>query len=226
MLKGNMFVRLHQDCFKNANKKQNELYSNLTVLQMKIMLSMLAYANMINSTNKHKSLITKFRIELIDIRKKGCLFENIKLSKNDFAETTSEIKHPYFESIIATKDAIEFKLNKMYVIEMNTAKCGYVYLKELMKYRSINQIKMHLQVAYFRTYKIPFYFAVNFLNISKNQSRKDKIRAIKNIFKSLNIKNECEYIFPKAREPKSNLHYNFVVKINDNSNCFDDNIFF
>lgn len=226
MLKDNMFARLHQDCFKNANAKQNELYSNLNVLQFKIMLSMLAYANMINATNKHKALVMKFRIELDQLRSKGSLFENIKLSKNDFAKLTNEIEHPYFEQIIATKDAIEFELKKMYVIEMNVSKCGYVMLKDIMSYKSINQIKMHLQIAFFGTYKMPFYFAVNFLNISKKQARKDQIRAIKSIFKSLNIKNDCEYIFPRPREPKNNLHYNFVVKKENNSNDFDDNIFF
>ncbi|HHC7292218.1 TPA: hypothetical protein ACN31Q_000458 [Vibrio campbellii] len=223
MLNEKTFVRINADCFKNANKKQIELYFDLDVAQLKIMFAMLAYANMINSIDKTKELKTKFSIELKNIRKKGSLFENIRLSKNDFAEKVNSIRHPYFESINATENSIEYTIKKSYLMDLNTSKSGYVELNDIMSYKSVNQIKMHLQLTYFGNYRIPFNFAINFLGISKNQARKDQIRAIKNVFKGLKIKNDCEYIFPKPREPKSNLHYNFIVIKKE---VFSDDIYF
>ena len=222
MLNKNMFIRINQDCFKNANKKQMELYFDLNVFQLKLVFAMLAYANMINSINKNKTYKTKFSIDLKNRRKEGSLFENMNISNKEFARKVNEIRHPYFESIVATENEIEFTIKKSYVMDLNTSKTGYIELKDIMSYKSVNQIKMHLQVTYFSDYRIPLYFAINFLGLSKKQSRKDQIRAIKNVFKGLKIDNECEYVFPKPREPKSNLHYNFIVKKKEKVIDFDN----
>ncbi len=210
MLTENMFIRVSQDCFKNANTKQAELYSSLDVIQLKIMFAMLAYANMINSVNRANQ--TEFSIPLKNFRKKGSLFKNIRLSKKELSEKVNEIKHPYFERIISSEKTINFNLKNKYLKDLNNSKSGYVEIKHLMGYKSISQIKMHMQLAYFVNYRIPLNFAINFLNISKKQSRKDQIRAIKNVFKSLKIENDCEYLFPKFREKKNELHYSFIVK--------------
>lgn len=226
MIKNNVFVKVHQDCFKNANKAQTELYMNLNVVEMKLVLVMLAHANMINSINKNRTLKTIFKISLKNCRKKDSILESFKYSKKELSEIINEIKHPYFEHIYCENEEICFELKKSYINELNTNKGGYVALKDVMRYKTVNQIKMHFQLTYFRAYKVPLYFAINFLDISKKQARKDQIRSIKNLFKSLKIENECEYFFPKAREQKTNLHYNFVVKIKEVKNNFDDNIFF
>lgn len=228
MIKKDMFVKLNNDCFKNANKKQAELYFNLNVFELKMILIMLAHANKMNTINKNKELSVKFKLGLDNMRKKDSLLNVFKLSKVKFAEKVSEIRHPYFEQIIATQNAkdnilIEFVLKKSYVLEMNTAKTGFVKLDGIMQYKSISKIKMHIQLSYFSNYRIPFNFAINFLDISKNQSRKDQIRSIKSIFKGLKIENDCEYIFPKPREPRDNLHYNFVIKT---KKSYKDDVYF
>ncbi|ODS12411.1 hypothetical protein [Vibrio scophthalmi] len=217
MIKKDTFVKLNSDCFKNANKKQAELYFNLNVFELKMVLVMLAHANKINTINKNKELSVKFKIELDNMRKKESLLNVFKLSKKEFAEKISEIRHPYFEQIIVSQTGennivIEFVLKRSYVLEMNTAKTGFVKLEGIMSYKSISKIKMHIQLSYFSNYRMPFNFAINFLDISKKQARKDQIRSIKSIFKGLKIENDCEYIFPKPREPKDNLHYNFLIK--------------
>ena len=223
MLSKKMFVKVNQDCFKNANKKQKELFLNLDVLQLKLMLIMLSYSNLINATDKQKTLKTKFKIDLKDFRKKGSLLENVRLTKKELSNKFNSIKHPYFESINASDDFVEFNLKKSYVMDLNTSKSGRIILNDIMSYKSVNQIKMHFQLAYFSNYRIPFYFAINYLGISKNQTRKDQIKAIKNVFKGLKIENDCEYIFPKPREPKDDLHYNFVIKT---KKSYTDDVYF
>lgn len=213
MLSNKLFIQLPNKCFHNGSKEQEELYSNLTTTELKLVFSLLARATLLRHVNEENQHQTTFNVPLTKLQSRDSLFYKLKKSKKQIIDMVDNIKHPYLSFQYENDDCINFTLNKKYILALaSLEKNALIDLADLMPYRSLSSIKLHLQLSYFPTYSLPLNFALNFLSVSKNQSRKEQIRSIKNKINTVSIMGSFKYHFPhRDGQTRTKKDYSFDI---------------
>lgn len=186
MLTKNLFLPIPSVCFKNKNVAQRKLYQASNPLELKFVFALIAHAMMIRTVAKSNEL--SFTLSLTNISSKKGLFGSKKLGLPAVRKILNKIDHPYicFKPLKLNADEIEYSLTDEYINDLykKAVHNKNITLSELMGYKNISVIKAHLQIAYFPCYKISFYGAVDFFNISKEARRSNQLVAIKRILNS------------------------------------------
>lgn len=187
MLTKNLFLPIPSVCFKNNNEAQRKLYQASNPLELKFVFALIAHAMMIRTVAKSNEL--SFTLSLTNISSKKGLFGSKKLGLPAVRKILNKIDHPYvcFKPLKLNADEIEYSLTDEYINDLykKAVHNKNITLSELMGYKNISAIKAHLQIAYFPCYKISFYGAVDFFNISI-KSHSNQLVAIKRILNSAN----------------------------------------
>ncbi|WP_019613503.1 hypothetical protein [Psychromonas ossibalaenae] len=186
MLTKNLFLPVPSVCFKNKNKAQHSLYQASNPLELKFVFALIAHAMMIRTVAKSNEL--SFTLSLKNISSKKGLFGTKKLSLTAVGKLLNNIDHPYLkiDTVMYADDEITYCLTEAYIKDLfkKATHNKNVTLSELMGYKNISAMKAHLQIGYFECYKISFYGAVDFFNISKEMSHSNQLVAIKRILGS------------------------------------------
>lgn len=221
MLTKNLFLPVPSVCFKNKNEAQSKLYQASNPLELKFVFALIAHAMMIRTVDKSNEL--SFKLSLTNISSKKGLFGSKKLKLIVVRELLNEIDHPYIkvESVLYGDDDIEYSLTEEYINDL--IKKGIhnknITLSELMGYKNISAIKAHMQIAYFECYKISFFGAIAFFNISEESTRSNQLIAIKRILRS--AKNGCIPIYHGETYDKK-TRYMIETPRRDDYQFFDD----
>jgi hypothetical protein len=126
---------------------------------------------------------------------------------------------PFFDSLSFSNKIVEFKLSDLYMKSALKRQFIKIDLMSLRSLTSLNTTKLVILTSlYPLSEKTPVRFIyLNFLldifNISKNMTRKDQIRAVKDVFKTLKKLEllEWDYIYPKkANDDKTLKAYSFI----------------
>jgi len=187
MLTKNLFLPVPSVCFKNNNKAQHRLYQARSPLELKFVFALIAHAMMIRTVAKSNEL--SFTLSLKNISSKKGLFGTKKLGLNGVRTLLRYIEHPYIsidQPIEHNATEVKFSLKKQYIDDLfkKPTHNKNITLSELMSYKNISVIKAHMQIAYFKCYKISFYGAVEFFDIPEKASRSNQLIAIKRILNS------------------------------------------
>lgn len=186
MLTKNLFLPVPSVCFKNKNEAQSKLYQASNPLELKFVFALIAHAMMIRTVTKSSEL--SFTLSLTNISSKKGLFGSKKLRLIVVRELLNEIDHPYIkvESVLYGDDDIEYSLTEEYINDLlkNAFHNKNITLSEVMGYKNISAIKAHMQIAYFKCFKISFFGAIAFFNISEESTRSNQLIAIKRILNS------------------------------------------
>jgi hypothetical protein len=196
MLSKQLFLRLPRACVVNNSDEQALLYpKNLAPFELKLVLSILAQANMSN-----EKIIENFDILLKDFKAEDSLFSWVKTSMLTVIKIINGIKHPFIYKLKCENGRINVTLSRLYrtliAQQLLDKKPVNVELEPLMAYKKVSSIKLHIQAKGFYPYKANFYFLVEFLGVSTNQRRKEQIRSIKNKIRTLNNVADFKYQYP------------------------------
>lgn len=181
--------------------------------------------NIINDVKNplHKSIFeikdnTRFKVFLYVLQKASVTFLTTKyhfgtfslksiLSKNSFLfdgrNTKNKIKslieelsgNSFFEYLKITNQTVSFCLTDEYKKALEYRAFTKIELNDFKDCKTIRQSKIKLLCASRPKGYLNLYYLFNILNIPRSSKRKDSIRTIKNVFKSLNI--SVEYHHPK-----------------------------
>lgn len=187
MLTKNLFLPVPSLCFKNKNKAQSHLYQARSPLELKFVFALIAHAMMIRTVDKSNEL--SFKVSLSNLSSKKGLFGSKKLGVNGVRKLLRNIDHPYLRidtPIEHQATEVEYSLTEQYINDLfkKATHNKNITLSELMGYKNISAMKAHMQIAYFKCYKISFYGAVDFFDISEDATRSNQLVAIKRILKS------------------------------------------
>ncbi|TEW53550.1 hypothetical protein E2R68_12075 [Psychromonas sp. RZ22] len=186
MLTKNLFIPIPSICFKNKNEAQRKLYQANNPLELKFVFALIAHAMMLRTVAKSNEL--SFKLSLKNLSSKKGLFGSKKLSLSAVKMLLNNIDHSYIKikKLTCGVDEVEYFLTEEYIKDLfkKATHNKNVTLSELMGYKNISAMKAHLQIGYFECYKISFYGAVDFFNISKEMSHSNQLVAIKRILNS------------------------------------------
>jgi len=196
-------------------KLYKELVNFKTNLELKVFIAVLAEATMILKTTKKQGKQTFSTVGFLGDNSflPGTLVEK-KLEK-----IINEMNTPFFDSLSFSNKIVEFKLSDLYMKSALKRQFIKIDLMRLKSLTSPNTTKLViLQSLYPFSEKNPKRFIyLNFLlevfNISKKMTRKDQIRAVKDVFRSLEKLEllNWEYIYPKkANDDKTLKAYSFI----------------
>lgn len=186
MLTKNLFLPIPSVCFKNQNEAQSKLYQASNPLELKFVFALIAHAMMIRTVEKSNEL--SFTLSLTNLSSKKGLFASKNLSLRAVLKVLSGIQHPYLclEPFMSNADEVAYRLTDQYINDLykKATHNKNITLSELMGYKNISAIKAHIQIAYFERYRISFFGAIDFFNISEKSTRSNQLIAIKRILSS------------------------------------------
>ncbi len=212
------FLAIPFDMMNTKHPLHKTLYKELvnfkTNLELKVFMAVLAEATMILKTTKKKGKQTFSTVGFLGDNSflPGSLVEK-KLEK-----IINEMNTPFFDNLSFSNKIVEFKLSDIYIKSALKRQFIKIDLMSLKSLTSPNTTKLLiLQSLYPFSEKNPKRFIyLNFLlevfNISKKMTRKDQIRAVKDVFRSLEKLEllQWEYIYPKkANDDKTLKAYSF-----------------
>jgi len=212
MLSKQLFLRLPRACVINNSEEQALLYpENLTPFQMKLVLGILAQANMSND-----KIIENFDVFLQNFKSQHSLFSWVKTSMSKVIEAIEGITHPFIHNITCANGRINVTISQLYrkliARQFLDEKPVNIELEALMAYKKVSSIKLHIQTKAFYPYRANFYFLVEFLGVSTNQCRKEQRRSIKNKIRTLNNAADFKYQYPvEISAPEKAGDYDFTI---------------
>jgi len=213
MLSKQLFLRLPRACVINNSEEQALLYpDNLTPFQMKLVLGILAQANMSND-----KIIENFDVFLQDFKSQHSLFSWVKTSMSKVIEAIEGISHPFIHNITCADGRINVTISQLYrkliARQFLDEKPVNIELEALMAYKKVSSIKLHIQTkGGFYPYRSNLYFLIEFLGVSTNQRRKEQIRSIKNKIRTVNNIADFKYQHPvEISAPEKSGDYDFTI---------------
>ncbi|WP_279142928.1 hypothetical protein [Photobacterium phosphoreum] len=195
----NNYTPLSKNIFKNGSKEQYAFFGELSTHSLKLKLILISDYYKRNS--KPNELIT---VKLKGHSSKNSLLFNSRLSISKLLEALDELKSDNIIDIKSYDNSdITYSLKEYWLDNV-----AYVDLVYLMPFKSTRKIKLYLLIDYYNNYNMPLYFAFNFLDYNNLKSaRKDNIKSIKNIIKSIDIVESVKYIY------KENVGLNYFFEI-------------
>lgn len=200
-------IALPSSFFTNGSELEKDFYKGFTdndsqELKLVLALVSLAYKNL------QKDFKKKNILEMSEISSKNSVFHDMKISKAQFINIFSNIKHSWFKYIRVVFNQenlndvkVYFELNddiKMLLLKEVTK---YTSFRHILSYRKVRHIKAHLKLEFFayenKPYNLYLNYACDFFDINKNGTYSNKIIQIKRIFKACKNCSDIEFLGKK-----------------------------
>ncbi len=212
------FLAVPYDMMNTKHPLHKELYKELvnfkTNLELKVFMAVLAAATMILKAAKKEGKQTFSTV--------GFLADNSflpgSLVEEELEKIINEMNTPFFDNLSFSNKTVEFKLSDIYIKSALKRQFIKINLMNLKSLRSLNTTKLVILTSLYpfseKNQKRFLYlnFLLEIFNVSKKMTRKDQLRAVKDVFislKKLELLN-WEYIYPKkVNDDKTLKAYSF-----------------
>lgn len=201
------FLALTNEIMKPKNNLHKYLFDFDDNVSFKVFLAILSLSTTIYKKNKRDNIQT-FSIAGI-LGKDSFLPRSSILNFEIIENIINSLKSPFFEVISVDNKLVSFKLSREYIKEMNR-NTGFkkIELMKLKSCRDIKATKLALIVENNKTGYLHLNYLLDVLKVPEKKMRKERIKQIKNAFKSINVK--CEYKYPvNQNSPVLEEHYKF-----------------
>ncbi|WP_421854665.1 hypothetical protein [Marinomonas sp.] len=202
-----IFLSLTKEIMKPKNELHKYLFDFEDNVRFKVFLAILSISTTIYKKNK----VDHIQIFSIDglLGVNSFLPRSGKLTFNTIEDIINSLKSPFFETISVDKKLVSFKLSYKYISEMNK-NTGFnkIELKKLKSCRDIKATKLALIIENHKKGYLHLNYLLDVLKVPDKKQRKERIKQIKNAFKSINV--DFEYKYPANQNaPVLEEHYKF-----------------
>ncbi|REG84399.1 hypothetical protein [Marinomonas pollencensis] len=202
-----IFLPLTKEIMKPKNELHKYLFDFEDNVKFKVFLAILSISTIIYRKNK-VDYIQTFTIDGL-LGKNSFLPRSGKLTFNTIEEIINSLESPFFDTISVNNKLVSFKLSYQYIREMrkNTG-FNKIELKKLKSCRDIKATKLALIIENHKKGYLHLNYLLDVLKVPEKKQRKERIRQIKNAFKSINV--DFEYKYPVNQNAEVlEEHYKF-----------------